>query len=339
MSIVSIVIPIYNKEKQLKRCLESIRSQTFQDFEVLLIDDGSTDKSEAIAKQYVKTDRRFRYYYQSNSGPSVARNVGIDNATGEWISFVDPDDYIDKSMLEKLLQSSCEADVIACCCKTVQKKGIVVNHFFKNDRVFKDTFSDKKELMLRLMALNYDFPDNITGIGVPWGKLYARNFLLANRLRFEPELKRMQDNVFNMKAFELADKIVYIDQDLYYYDCENIECIGKKYDPKTVEYYSKIINIRSNFLRERNYFSDSILRRAFNVEVFSITEMIMSRVYFNKAYKGNRDLDFAAFIKKEHLMDYLTKVKYKDLKTYRKRIKLFLLKHKMFFALTFLYLG
>ena len=100
MPLISIIVPVYNVESYLKRCIESILNQTFRDFELILVNDGSTDNSEIICKEYALKDERIKYFYQRNKGVSEARNKGIDNSSGEYIQFIDSDDYVDENFLE-----------------------------------------------------------------------------------------------------------------------------------------------------------------------------------------------------------------------------------------------
>ena len=112
--MISIIVPVYNTEKYLRRCIDSVLAQTYQDFELLLIDDGSKDSSGAICDEYAAQDARVRVFHKENGGVSSARNVGLDNARGEWITFVDADDWIESDMLELLLRKGEEtgADIV-----------------------------------------------------------------------------------------------------------------------------------------------------------------------------------------------------------------------------------
>ena len=100
---ISVIVPVYNAEKYLHRCIDSILSQTFTDFELLLINDGSKDSSGAICDEYAAKDNRVRVFHKENGGASSARNLGLDNAKGEWIAFVDSDDLLEVNMLNHLL--------------------------------------------------------------------------------------------------------------------------------------------------------------------------------------------------------------------------------------------
>ena len=99
---ISVIVPVYNVEKYLTKCVDSIMNQTYKDLEIILVDDGSTDNSGKICDEYVKKDKRFKVIHKKNGGLSDARNVGIKNSTGEYLSFIDSDDYIDNDMIECL---------------------------------------------------------------------------------------------------------------------------------------------------------------------------------------------------------------------------------------------
>lgn len=111
--VVSIIVPVYNAEKTLKRCVNSIINQLYKDWELLLVDDGSTDDSSIICDEYAQQDRRIRVFHKQNGGVSSARNVGLDNAIGEWVTFIDSDDWIEKRMLN-IFNIVSNVDLICC---------------------------------------------------------------------------------------------------------------------------------------------------------------------------------------------------------------------------------
>ena len=122
--VVSIIVPVYNTEKFLHRCIDSILTQTYTDFELLLIDDGSKDSSGTICDEYAAKDVRVRVFHKENGGVSSARNMGLDNARGEWITFVDSDDWIDDNYLEALYGACIVSgsDIVFCGFRVVDKK-------------------------------------------------------------------------------------------------------------------------------------------------------------------------------------------------------------------------
>lgn len=125
--MVSIIVPVYNVENVLHYCIDSILEQTYTDFELILVDDGSTDKSGIVCDEYAKTDSRIRVFHNSNEGVSVARNCGIDNAKGEYICFVDSDDRLHAAFLEKMQKAMLlySADIMVCGYQVVQNGQIV----------------------------------------------------------------------------------------------------------------------------------------------------------------------------------------------------------------------
>ena len=125
---ISVIVPVYNTEKYLKRCIDSILAQSYSDFELLLIDDGSTDASPAICDEYATNDSRVRVFHKPNGGVSSARNLGLDNARGEWIAFVDSDDWIESEMLYLFISKAekTDSDIVFC-----NHKCIMVNVSYK----------------------------------------------------------------------------------------------------------------------------------------------------------------------------------------------------------------
>lgn len=287
--LVSIIVPVYNKEKYLEKCLDSLKNQTYTNIEVLIVDDGSSDNSKEICNIYIESDKRFNYFYHKNSGVSFARNVGIDNSNGNWIMFVDPDDYVELSIVEVLMDSiDYKTDIISCCCNANYDGRLVINEFFDSDRIFSNTLIDKIDINMALMDEQYKSHYNrITAIGVPWGKLYRRNLLNDNNIRFDVELKRMQDNIFNMYAFEVAREIKYVNKQLYIYSCDNILSINQKYDKFAVNYYNKIVNERRRFLIRNNLFEIDEINEAFKKEAYKLFTIMVRRYFLNKNNRNN----------------------------------------------------
>ncbi|KFI57311.1 glycosyltransferase [Bifidobacterium cuniculi] len=218
--MISVIIPLYNQERYIQDCLASLAAQTMDDFEVIIVDDGSTDSSAELAADFAAQDSRFTLMRQANAGVSTARNRGLDQATGQWVCFVDPDDSVDKDYLATLLAASAEQqdiDIVMSTCVALTDDGEVRQHFFPESFVA-HTAQDKERLFHQLIDGAFEQSDGfVTAIGVPWGKLYRRDFLAEHDLRFDPALPRMQDNLFNMEAFQHARAITYLDYAGYRY--------------------------------------------------------------------------------------------------------------------------
>ena len=216
---VSVVVPIYNiEETLLKNCIWSIINQTEKNIEVFLVDDGSTNNSLEICN-FFKKDFRVAVIHQENCGVSVARNVGLERAHGEWIMFVDPDDYLELNCLEILLSKALsDDDIVQNAYYYAQNKGLAF--FFNEDKIFTD--KNKIDLFYKLLSYSnpYKTEGNHTpcGIGAPWGKIFKTDFLKRNHISFEPELRRAQDIIFNLYAIYYAKQVHYINKPLYNYN-------------------------------------------------------------------------------------------------------------------------
>lgn len=203
--MVSIIVPVYNVEDRIGKCIESILAQTFRDFELILIDDGSKDCSLEVCKEYEKKDPRIRLFTQENSGVSATRNLGISYARGEYIQFVDSDDYIAPTMVASLVEAieSAQADMAVC--------GILKK------------FPDHEVAILPMMAgkvrvseLQQTYPD-IFGNYVlhsPVNKLYRRAKI---QKPFVLDLSFGEDYTFNLSYLRTAESIVFLQENLYYY--------------------------------------------------------------------------------------------------------------------------
>ncbi len=170
---VSVIIPAYNVEKYFERCLESIYNQTLKEIEIIIVDDGSTDKTGEIAQKYI-TDERTIYLKQKQSGTSAARNKGLMLAKAKYVSFIDSDDYIDNDFIEKLYNAAIKNDADITCASIVRKHSTYEKWRVQYDKPA--VYIDKKE---QIDAIK--FPDQC----YVWNKLYKKNFLTENGFQFE----------------------------------------------------------------------------------------------------------------------------------------------------------
>ena len=203
LGFISVVVPVYNTELYLDRCIESILNQTYQNFEVIIVDDGSTDKSPAICDEWEKKAEKIRVFHQSNGGLSSARNYGIEHAEGEFIIFPDPDDYVEPEYLETLIniRNEFEADFSIC------------GHYYGDvvgNSAALSTVMDMKEAMEQLM-LPHAF------CGYAWNKLYSMDVINKYSLRFDEELGMVQDLHFNVRYIQFCKRIAYDPKPVYHY--------------------------------------------------------------------------------------------------------------------------
>lgn len=202
---ISIIVPVYNCEKYLPRCIDSILAQTYADFELLLIDDGSVDNSGNICDSYAEKDKRVRVIHQANAGVSAARNAGLDATHGEYVGFVDADDYIDAEMFRILYEKSEKENADIVMCDAVTKLDGKPDEEDTIPQLPKSCVlsrSDWTPELLRYMA------------GSVWRCIYKRE--LIEDIRFPVGIKISEDRIFNLQAMGKADRLFYDKQELYY---------------------------------------------------------------------------------------------------------------------------
>lgn len=201
--LVSVIIPIYNVERYLQRCLSSLEEQSYKNIEVLMVDDGSTDGCGEIAKAFAERDKRFIYLYQHNAGQGSARNTGMQHSTGEYYCFVDSDDYVSPYYVEYLLKGlhSAKADIAVCKVERFFDSGRRCKHKITNNECSKSETTDIKNYLL-----NASFSI--------WNKIYKRQ--LFDGLSFPAKMK-FEDFALIPQVYARAKKIVSISETLYYY--------------------------------------------------------------------------------------------------------------------------
>lgn len=213
MPRVSVIVPVFNAERYLAQALESVVSQTFNDLEIVCVNDGSTDGSARILAEYAARDARMLVIEQPNGGLSSARNRGLESVRGDYVAFLDSDDYYEPTMIEKLYARCAEADADVGIAKiryiyTESGRAIDANWSLRMDMVPETRPFNRADMEGRLFRF-------ITP--AVWSKMFRRAFLLDHGLRFVENLKRAEDVAFTYTALVLADKIVVVDEPLVNY--------------------------------------------------------------------------------------------------------------------------
>ena len=205
MCKVSIIMPVYNKEKYIRRAIGSILSQTFLEWELIIVDDGSTDASYSICREY--TDTRIQIYHVENGGVSRARNTGLTYAKGEYVTFMDSDDYISEDYLEKIYHTEC--DMVIAGLTKVNLEGDEVSIVFPS-------LNGRKKLQ---EAADGFYKEEIdTGIyGFAAGKLIRRQIIEQNHIRFDERIRLAEDYEFYLKIYHKIDTIYFLHYAGYYY--------------------------------------------------------------------------------------------------------------------------
>ena len=207
--LVSIIVPVYNAEQSLPRCLDSICAQTYQNLEIILVDDGSTDNSLTVCRKFAYRDARIHVLSQPNSGVSAARNNAIETATGKYIQFVDSDDWIDENMTFLLVQRAEreQADfIISHYCRVDGEKTTV--HGFLETSACMNRLEFAQELIRNPASFYY---------GVMWNKLYRRDIIRRHRIYCYEQLSWCEDFLFNLTYILCTNRICAVRTPLYYY--------------------------------------------------------------------------------------------------------------------------
>lgn len=208
--LLSVIVPVYNAEKYLPKCLDSIRNQTYEDIEVILINDGSTDNSENICEHYVKNDRRFILYNITNSGPACARNMGLEVARGDYISFVDSDDYIEPDIYEKLIYSI-EHDMVQMA---------ICNWYIYMNAKKKSDIGEKGIIKSKKLTYIIVSDDEKGGGGYLWNKVICKKTIYNNSgqlIKFNTEVDVYEDKIWLLKVLKNVHEIMLMDYVGYNY--------------------------------------------------------------------------------------------------------------------------
>lgn len=313
---VSVVIPVYNAENYMDRCLQRLSLQTLEEIEIILVDDGSTDASLDRCYMHAVKDGRIKVIHQSNKGPAAARNTGLSYATGKWVAFVDPDDYVDKDYCKAAYDygEECSADVVMFGAVRGNSQLVLADESI----CFKEPFEVLdiqcailypymiKESRNELVRKRYESAKiSDLALAAPWNKLYRMSFLKEHDLKFPENLLTLDDMTFNYLVFGCSPKVAYLNRELYHY-CFNIKSITNKYDPdridKDVAVFQTIRDdIRQNASEEKEQankeqvnkeklFNDNKLMQAYYARVIKSFAILCRLCFFNpKSTNGFKD--------------------------------------------------
>ncbi|MED3085493.1 glycosyltransferase [Bacillus toyonensis] len=233
--LISLIIPVYNAEKFLPRCLDSVKNQIYNELEIILVNDGSTDHSGLICDEYSKKDKRFIVIHKENGGVSSARNVGLDVASGKYIGFVDPDDWIESTMFEKLYQliEKNQADIAACGYIRETADGIALGNNIESDV---KTLSKEETLNTILNPNGFR--------GFLWNKLFSIDVLnKGHKMYFDENIHFCEDLLFCCQAVSNSRNIVYDSTPYYHYIIHNNNTSQSQCSPKKLTALTALINI------------------------------------------------------------------------------------------------
>lgn len=223
---VSIIVPVYNVEAYLKQCLDSVVNQTLKNVEIILVNDGSTDESVEICKQYLSDDRVI-LLNQSNSGLAAARQAGMNIAKGEYIGFVDSDDWLEPTMYEELYAAAKQNDADIVFCNVYRNENKKEQIYFPPG--FYDRVDMEKTIFPQLLAAFNADQDECTIRWCNWLRIYRRRLIEENQICFDPRFRRCQDLPFTFECTIHAEKYYYLGDRYLYHNRMNFESLSKGY--------------------------------------------------------------------------------------------------------------
>lgn len=222
--LISIITPVYNVEKYLEQCIISIQAQTYKNIEIILIDDGSTDNSSVMCDEYAEQDTRIRVCHKVNGGLSSARNKGIEIAVGEYLLFVDSDDYIHPNIIEKMLSVMQQEDVDIVGCQFLEVE--------EGCNKIIEVETSKAEILSKKQVIEKFCKESDVTIIVSWCKLYKKE--LFDTLRFQ-EGKLHEDEFIIHHIIDKIAYMAYLDDKMYYYRQRNTSIMGEQYSLKRLD--------------------------------------------------------------------------------------------------------
>ena len=275
MDKISIIIPVYNVETYIHKCIGSVLAQTYRNIEVILVDDGSPDNSGIICDEYAKKDKRVSVIHKKNGGLSDARNAGIDAATGDYIVFVDSDDYIAPDMIEKLYetQKRNNADITVCGYRWVDKEGKNLKSFHMNSMV-----CSGREILNEYLVNNIN---EWLVLVVACNKLFKRS--LFDEIRF-PYGKLHEDSFVVHELLYTANTVAVIEDECYFYFQNEESIVGKKYTYKRLDDIEAFINRMEFYIDNR--LSVYMLMKNFDMYIRKWFEAYNLGDYHEKNFRG-----------------------------------------------------
>lgn len=337
MKKISIIIPVYNAGNYISICLKSVIEQSYTNWEIILIDDGSTDNSKEIYEKIATKNNKIKVFQQTNKGVSSARNLGIEKADGDYIVFLDADDWIDSIFLERMLEviEKENADIVQCNSyyannnKYIERKHIRPSYSIRNNM---------NELQLDILYREYDEKKNDCSVGAMrgvWGKIFKASII--KKITFNEKIDIFEDGIFVLNALQNSKKVVLMDEYYYYYRMtENSS--NTKYKP---DFSSKVIEIFreiNNFIAKNN--KDMEFKEYFNIMVFEMISSTLDKDIFNihsQYHRKEKIKQLEGLIGQDFCKEAISKLNIKYLNR-NQRLLYLLLKIKFYFLIYYLYM-
>jgi len=312
MKKVSVIIPVYNVEKYLERCLNSVINQTYSNLEIVLVNDGSTDNSKDICDKYEKQDKRVKLINKPNGGLGSARNKGISESTGEYILFLDSDDYIDLTAIEKMMHYAEEYDIVCCGFDRISEE---------TKKIYSKELIEfpMEEIFIENSIMETAFLNPAS-----WGKLIKKS--LIKNMEFSNNKKSIEDILFYLELVPKVKKIKIVKEILWHYMVRENSLIMSINEEKTRLFETELLTIKDKYIL--NCYDDKIMNYL-TLEVFIHNCIsIPSRIY------NNKDVNIKEYIK--HTKKYMDD-NFKNWRNFKIEVKDRFIKKSAIYFVRFLY--
>ena len=313
--LVSIIVPIYNVEKFLDDCVESIVKQSYDNLDIILVDDGSPDNSPKICDEWAKKDNRIKVIHKKNGGVCSARNEGIKSAKGEWISFVDADDFIEETYVEDMYNKAIETNSKYVCCG--------YNKVYSNNVESINADGEVKELQKK------DYLISLLNVQTSYGFVHMKliNKELFKNVKFNENLVVGEDALFNIELTKNIDKAVIMNKPLYNYRI-NLDSVVRRYDTNYVKKYTDSMETMTKYIND-NYANDETIKT--NLSNYIVYHLML--ICVNYCYNPKNENKYKSLKEVCNMDIYKKAIKnsnYNNLSLSRK-VTLFTIKSKLYF--------
>ena len=318
--MISVIVPVYNASKYINDCIDSILNQTYKDFELILINDGSSDNSLNIIEKYKEQDNRIKVFSQENKGVSYTRNRGIDIAKGNYLMFIDSDDWIEINALEKMLEiiEKYNADVARC------------NYFvnYENKEIIGNDFFEKEEIVYNKKLLREKIiPALLCNKMKSFSCLYLiKTNVMKNSIYYNEKICMLEDQIVCLKILAKINKCVFTEEPLYHYRVNPYSAtVNHEYIKRNIQSILMVNSIIINFLDEEHFNKQ-------DVRLLCVSHL---NVITNELYKlyddGILNIEYLKNLRKEKEMTNILKAyDFSLVKSKKNKISVFLLRHKLY---------
>lgn len=325
--MISIIIPVYNAEKFLEKCLNSLLNQTFKDIEFIMVDDGSTDNSVEICRDFCEKDVRFKFFTKENGGPMLARKYGLERASGNYIGFIDSDDWAEPEMFEEMLAALIknDADISCCSYKDIYPDNIVEIH-----SLFKDGVYERKDIESVILPILFNVPKGDGDFNRPLSptmccKVYKKQILIDNLCYFNKKVSFGEDLLINASVILSAQRIVMLTSKCLYNYSRREGTLSGKYIANLEEQTEELLESLRQIIKDKD---GSVCFDSFHRDMFSFQIKLLRNAKLSDKTKKEKLADFKRILNSKYVKESLPYAK-KNFGTFKGKIKYLLIKFRM----------